>query len=522
MTKELILGALIITLLLAGCIQQPPETPTQVSPPLPAPTPTAESPSLKKYDEDWIVSDNLQVTDKTIVVGGDLIVKGTLVLQRVKIRMDSPSGTPRKIEVMAGGRLKIYHSTISSTSTERGYNLIFRPGSEGLIENSVIEQVQANKESFGTGEVHKHANLGGLTILADGFILRNSIIRNATRNTRGILVAEAANVLIEGNTISNSPRDGVRVADCAGVTLRANRILNNGSHGIKMMNCRDSRIEDNVISGNCYTPESPMSGAIFLEFGSTTITVSNNEISNNGRHGMVISAASRVKVHDNTISGSGAFGIYLYGSNTSENEIYSNKLSGNRLEGIYVAPSSGKGNAVSDNDITFPLFDGIIANFEKAQPDDYFIWVVPDSSAAKVSFSFPENSSYDGSRALKLDYVPYTYDCSISIFGDIGQDWSKYQNIGLWVKPDENIVVELEFEEADGDVWFYSWRTKPLVVDNWNKLEVPLSAFTRRQRSIGDGTLNLRGIGRYRLSLAKLLPHSQPHTIFFDNICLGD
>lgn len=510
----------------------------------------------------------MHLTNKTVAVGGDLIVKGSLVLENVTLVIEGLQGITPKIEVMAGGRLEMRHTSVSTTFTERGYYFIFRPGSEGLIEDSLVENVQANNESFGAGEVHKHANLGGLTILADGFILRDSRVGNATGDTRGLLVAEASNVLIEGNTIYHNPRDGIRLADCSGVTIRGNYILDNGTYGVKMMNCTNSAIEDNVISGNSHMPGRPMGGGVFLEFGTTDITVSNNEISSNWLHGIVMPAASRVKVHDNTVRGNGGYGIYVFGS-SSENEIFNNTISGNeghgivlngafrvkvrdntirgnggygtavwgssseneifkntllenRLEGIYIEADGGENNNVHGNDITFPPFSGTVADFEKVWPEDYRIFVLPDDSAAEVSFSFPENASYDGSRALKLEYIPYIHDSVLSIFGAIGQDWSGYQKAVLWVKPDEDVLLELEFAEHDGDVWFYIWQDTPLTVGSWNRLDALISQFRLRQRSIGDGELNLRGIGYYRLTLISPQPHGQQRTIFFDNIYLGN
>ena len=368
--------------------------------------------------------------------------------------------------------------------------------------------------------MHQHANLGALTILADGFILRDSIVRDTIDDARGILIAEASNVLIEGNTIYNNPRDGIRLADCSGVTLRANHILDNGSYGVKLMNCANSFIEGNVFLGNSYVPESPNCGAIFLEFGTKDITVSKNEIFNNKRHVIVMHGDSGIKIHDNTIRGNSGYGIYVYGA-SNENEIYNNFLLDNRLEGIYIEATAGKNNNVHGNEITFPRFNGTIADFEKVWPEDYHIHVLPDESAAEISFSFPENASYDGSRALRIKYIPYADGSQFSIFCAIGQDWSGYEKVKMWVKPDRNEWFQLEFGEHDGDVWCYGWSRSSLEVGRWNSLESPISAFRLKQRSIGDGELNLKGIAYSRLELYKLQSTNQQGSILFDNIHLG-
>jgi len=92
--------------------------------------------------------------------------------------------------------------------------------------------------------------------------------------------------------------------------------------------------------------------------------------------------------------------------------------------------------------------------------------------------------------------------------------------VELWTKPEEHVVVELEIAEGDGDVWFYSWHHDSLVVDDWNKLEATIPDFILRQRSIGDGRLNLRGIYYFRLTLCDIHAHGQTRAILFDNVGL--
>jgi parallel beta-helix repeat protein len=330
--RKLLFILTIGALLLSACTNSTtPIQPAEISPPsVTAPSielDRAQVPivipitsSSLKYEEQWIVSDTVHIVDKSVLVSGDLIVKGALVLEDSTLYMEGLRGGVPKIEVVSGGRLEMHRSTVLSTSSERGYNFVFRPGSGGLLDGSAIEGVTANNEIFGTGEVHQHAGLGGLTILADDFTIRDSTIRNATGDTRGILIAEASNVLIEGNTISNNPRDGIRLANCSNITIRDNYILDNGTYGIKLMNCNNSIIEGNVFSGNCCVAESLHYGAIYLEFDTKDITVSKNEISNNKRDGIVIPGASRIKIYDNIIRGNGGYGIFVH-HESNENEI---------------------------------------------------------------------------------------------------------------------------------------------------------------------------------------------------------
>jgi len=529
----------ISTLFLGACTTptaqlQPAETPapditTPFTEPAKASLPTVVSikASSLKYENQWIVSDTIHIMEKAVLVSGDLIVNGTLILENSTLYMEAFQDSVPKIEVSAGGRLEMHSSTVLPTAVERGYNFVFRPGSVGLIDGSAIEGVTAGNENFGTGEVSMHAGLGGLTILADGFTMRDSTIRNAVGDTRGILIAEASNVLIEGNTISNNPRDGIRLADCSNITIRDNYILDNGTYGIKMMNCTNSTIEGNVISGNSYAPKGLYCGAIYLEFDTKDIFICKNKISDNKKRGIMITGGSRIKIDDNIIRGNSGCAIYIYGS-SSENEILNNAISENRLGSIYFQAGSVVNCDVQSNDISFPPFDGTVNDFEKVWPEDYQIIVMPDESAAEVSLSFSESASYDGSRALRIEYVPYTKyipNTNIGVFAiacDISQDWSGYKKVVLRIKPDREILVGFGFDEYDGDMWRYRWPEGELEVGKWNILESPtFSEFRLAMQSTGDGELNLEGIVHYRLNMADLQSNSQQGTILFDNIHLG-
>jgi parallel beta-helix repeat protein len=485
-------------------------------------TPVASpSPDLKAlyYQDGWTVTETVDIMNTIITVEGDLLVfgSGSLTLSSCTIVMKSTDGNPPRIEVKPSGKIAITASTVTASSPSIGYEFIIDHGASGRIENSIIEYLSPNDMSFGEGIVHEHANLGGLTILSDGFILKDNIIRNAVHQARAIMVAEAKDVVLEGNMIYNNPNDGIRLAACQNISVRNNLIFDNGTYGIKFMDCKDSQIANNIIRGNSYSRELPFGAGIYLEFSTSGVLVNNNQIIGNGRHGIVIPQSNRNTIDSNIIVGNGGYGVEVYGG-SSENIFTNNILHDNRLEGIYLE-SGTVDNIIRDNLIIFPKFDGMIDDYEQIVQDDYWI---QSFGSAKATFSFSKGAGKDQSTALRMDYSYSESGCAFGIFGSIGQDWSGYSSAEVWFMPDQETTVELEFAEDDGDVWFYNWGSITGKVNDWNAFRASLSFFTKRNdRSTGDGKLNLQGIGIYRLTVCPAIaPTRAQQTILFDNIQL--
>jgi len=482
----------------------------------PASTP---DPSIIIFENNWIVTEAVEISNKRVFVYGDLIIKegGALSIKNTTLEMGTYGDDPTRIDVLTGGSFLVIDSMITSSSPDIGYEFIYHPDSTGMIERSTIEYIAPNDLSFGSGEVREHANLGGLTILANGFILRDSVIRNAADQARGILIAEVKDVIIEGNEITGHPRDGIRLAECQNITIRDNLVFRNGTYGVKFMNCSDSIIDNNVISENSFSMRFPWGAALFLEFGTTNVSLYGNSIENNGRHGVVMPQSSQNSIFENIISGNGGYAIWVYGGSTG-NQIYNNTLFDNRLEGIYLEEGT-ENNNVYDNNVQYSTFDGVIDDYDNSFLDDYRLSFNDNVNA---TFNIEEGLSFDGSNVLQIEYSYTSPGCILSVFGKIGQNWSEYTRVEIWVLPDQDVRVELEFGEHDGDVWFYNWHNWPLTINEWNRVSAPLEMFIMREgRSTGDGIMNLDGIGVYRLSVCPVgFPVEKQYTILFDNVLL--
>ncbi len=130
MAKKLMFGLLIVLFLLAGCVQQPTETPT--------PTLTGEPPTTG----DWIITGQQSLEGRSITLNGNLIVKrsGTLTLKDVRLLVNASFNGQYKISVEPGGSIYIYGSTITAANLEHRYAFVVN-GSTFEMKNSELHGV---------------------------------------------------------------------------------------------------------------------------------------------------------------------------------------------------------------------------------------------------------------------------------------------------------------------------------------------------------------------------------------------
>ncbi len=510
---------MIIASFLAGCSSPKPTQIQSVMNPTSTVlfSPTSE---IQNHENGWDISTQVEIIGKTVTVNGDLIISeaGSLHLTSATLIMKSPDSNPPKIEVKSGGSVMFDNSIITASTPVVGYQFIIDKGSIGKIEGSVVEYVAPNDLFFGKDPIREHAGGGGLTISADGFIVRNSVLRNFVNQARAILVGEASGVVIEGNMIYDNPNDGIRLAACENAEIRNNLISGNGTYGVKFMGCKNSQVTGNIVRNNAFSREMPLIGAgVYIDFASEGIVVSGNTIAGNGRDAVVIGNSQGILLSSNVIAGNGGYGVNIYGG-SDENTVSGNVLRDNRHEGIFVEEGCA-GNVVSGNVVEFPVFAGSVDDFENPAPDDYWILSYGD---AQASYSILPGGGMDGSAALKLEYAYSQPNSFTTIFGKIGQNWSGYRHFQFWAKSDQTVILEMEVNEDDGDVWFYNWNTQPLKAGDWSRIRVPLYMLIKRtDRSTGDGILNLQGVGRYRLSVSPAVPsETGNHVILFDNVQL--
>jgi parallel beta-helix repeat protein len=463
----------------------------------------------------------MEITDKTVTVSGNLKVEasGNLRLVRSTLIMLDVTKRISSIDVLSGGSLVIEDSVVTASSPTLGYKFIYYHGSKGMILRSTIEYVSHNDLNFGSARIREHASTGGLTISSDGFILRDSVVRNGAGRSRGILVAEAENVVIERNVITGHPRDGLRLAASKNVAILKNRISGN-SAGIKVMESSHSTIADNVISGNHLSEAFPEQDGISLYYGTTNLVVEGNQVIDNRTNGIVISGSSGNVLVKNIVTGNGARGIWVK-ADSMANRISDNTLSNNRLEGIYIEHGS-KNNVACDNAILFLPFNGVIDDYENIVKEDYRVETYKRTTGEGLSatVSFEKGTSQDGSTALQVTYAYTGTGFMFKVLSDIGQDWTGFTDVRFWVLPNHDVRVRLELAEQDGDLWIYTWSG--LKIGEWNNIRAPLASFLWRDDiSTGDGVLHLNGIAGYHLSVNPTAPPTKnQQVILFDDVRL--
>jgi nitrous oxidase accessory protein len=139
-------------------------------------------------------------------------------------------------------------------------------------------------------------------------------------NFAGLNIESASNVIVSKNQIMSNCGDcGIRVAFSSSVTLSGNEISHNPTTGAVIFQCTSSAITENQIIDN------PSSG-IVISFSSRFITVSKNNITNNGAHGLNLVNAIENNVFGNNMSGN-YWGVCLSGS--TSNKVHENYIQAN-------------------------------------------------------------------------------------------------------------------------------------------------------------------------------------------------
>lgn len=139
-----------------------------------------------------------------------------------------------------------------------------------------------------------------------------------SNNFVGLNFESCSNILISENRIVDSYGDcGIRIAFSSSVTLSKNEItLNN--EGAVVFQCSASTVSENQIVENGV--------GMVISFSSRFITVSKNNITGNGFHGLNLVNAYENSVFGNNMS-SNYYGICLSGS--SSNKVYENYMQAN-------------------------------------------------------------------------------------------------------------------------------------------------------------------------------------------------
>lgn len=198
-----------------------------------------------------------------------------------------------------------------------------------------------------------------------------------TGNTEsGAFLRAGRNNRLAGNTITDnagaSTLGGIHMERVTGAELAKNELRANSDTAIIAIDCDDNRITDNelhdngrhgvfldgssnnTLRGNTAT-ENAISG-IDLAFESTNNTIESNTLTDNAGHGLWLLESRKNEITDNTTSGNEQVGIIL--ADASANTLAGNTVADNTVGGIdligeseYTSRTGSNDNTVRDNDV---------------------------------------------------------------------------------------------------------------------------------------------------------------------------
>jgi len=443
----------------------------------------------------------LSVDNRTYTFIDDIYSVSGIVIERHSTIIDGNGYTLQCIGdesgAPAGFALKVANVTVVNTNIKG-----FKTGIQVWTSKNTISgnNITANK---GTGiVVGSGNNIVGNNIVGNGyygidlsFSSGNTVSENkiADNNFCGILFSgsldkPAHNNTVSGNIIANNGWDGIFVLTSSNNTIVGNNIIENTKNGIWLRNASEITISKNNITYNELSAISVESGGDQpFPYLSNNISIGNNNITNNGEGGIVISESFGNRIYDNLLKNDGVSlgassnnsihkniltngDIYL--GRSSNNSISDNVItdsgggiyvhyesSANAISGNLVTNSNGNWGAVSirwsshnnnfiGNNITANKKDGIqiwlssnnsISRNEFTDNGGYAIWLGNSSNNSFNHNSFKNNSGniYDYSLDEFTNYPP-SESILNSSYPSGGNYWDNYSGIDYYSGPYQN------------------------------------------------------------------------------------
>lgn len=356
--------------------------------------------------DNWIITENQVVTDKTVNLTGNLVIKShaSLTLIGTNLEMNSISANQQLISVEPGGSLYINNSRITSTNSDHTFAINVNSGTLELKDSELkgiriqgdswtgwygIEIRNANNTIITGNTIYHGANVVAIQIKQSqkAVIENNTIISETPANNIAVDLLGSDDSSISNN-IFQGPQGVVRLfeswnnhianntAEVSGGGLgiiidsgSGNNIVENNNitaqyqgvcTGIRIMETTyPNLLSNNTIKGfrvgihMSYASNASVIGNRFIDiwqheaielYRSYNNLVLNNQI-NSSNSGITLLASSGNTLQGNEIQGSSDWGIGLF--YTSNN----NSISGNTLDNklINVVADNSNDNSFSNN-----------------------------------------------------------------------------------------------------------------------------------------------------------------------------
>jgi chitodextrinase len=307
-------------------------------------------------DGDWVVTDDTVITDRHVLLNGNLTVKttGRLTLENVSLELNNTRPGKLRIIVDKGARLTVRDkdgdpgttgdaSVIQSTRASAQYQWICEEGSVLRISASVIRHAGAG---WGLIVATDDALIED-TLIEDGMIgvhVRDgdAVIRDCTirgHDWVGVLVVNGT-AQVDGCNITGNHDIGVMVNSGSGTTYVRNcTISDHGFSGVDVMN-------GTVTVADCTVTNTSWSGVRFNN--GTTGRVLWSHISQVAQYGIQMDGFTRVLVTNSSVHDVGDTGVLIWNATAW---VYDCHVWACQRDGVYVydTPALVRGNLIEDN-----------------------------------------------------------------------------------------------------------------------------------------------------------------------------
>ena len=299
---------------------------------------------------DWVITQETTVTDETIAMNGNILIRngGTLYLENVDLIFNSGRDGEFRLEVQNGGKLIMYNSTVDR-GTDFAYGFQMFDGGSLRVENSEFHHCGYNAWNY-----------YGLTIYGNDAVVRNNLF---TQGYMGVYSYVASGQEITGNSFINNTHVAVYFHIATDFLIEGN-LLDHNNYAIYMHSSSDGIVDGNEVRNNTghvnmigiytYNGNNIMirnnivneSSEALYTHTSTNITFENNEANRNTR-GIRAYSSQHIEITGNRLFDN-IHGIYA-DNNNEDFTVRFNNASFNRDYNMYFYRT--RDSVISENDI---------------------------------------------------------------------------------------------------------------------------------------------------------------------------